>query len=117
MYISTHTHTHIHTNTHTHTHTQAFGIGALEEDDDNDDVYGTEAMTSYDATLAGEGDITMERKYGWTGGQDSGELISMLTLVRYSQKMQLHGCGGEHPSNLFPHLVHVCVGEGAQLHV
>ena len=30
-------------------------------------------MTSYDVTLAGEGDITMERKYGWTGGQDSGE--------------------------------------------
>ena len=35
-------------------------------------MYGVESLTSYDAALAGEGDITMERKYGWTGGPESG---------------------------------------------
>lgn len=48
--------------------TQAFGTGALEDDDDDEDnVYGMESMTSYDSTLAGEGDLSMERKFGWTG--------------------------------------------------
>lgn len=54
---------------------QAFGVGALEDDDgEEDDVYGTEALTSYDSTLAPEKEITMERKFGWTGGLQSGEL-------------------------------------------
>ena len=29
-------------------------------------------MTSYDLTLAGEGDISTERKYGWTGSHGVG---------------------------------------------
>ena len=29
-------------------------------------------MTSYDLTLAGEGDISMEQKYGWTGSHGTG---------------------------------------------
>ena len=29
-------------------------------------------MTSYDLTLAGEGDIATERKYGWTGSHGAG---------------------------------------------
>ena len=50
------------------THLQAFGTGALDNDDDDEDnVYGVESMTSYDITLAGEGDLSMERKFGWTG--------------------------------------------------
>ena len=54
---------------------QAFGIGALEDDDaEEDNVYGVEALTSYDSTLAAEGDISMERKFGWTGGLQAGEL-------------------------------------------
>lgn len=57
---------------------QAFGIGALEDEDD-EDVYGVESLTSYDVALAGEGDITMERKYGWTGGPESG--LKHLFLV------------------------------------
>ena len=47
---------------------QAFGVGALEDDDADDNVYGVESMTSYDVTLAGDGDMEMERKFGWTGG-------------------------------------------------
>ena len=31
-----------------------------------------ESLASYDVALVGEGDITMERKYGWTGGPESG---------------------------------------------
>ena len=37
-------------------------------------------MTSYDITLAGEGDIAMERKYGWTGGHDSGESGDVMVM-------------------------------------
>ena len=48
-----------------------FRIGALEEEDD-EDIYGVESLISYNVTLVGEGDITMERKYGWTGGPESG---------------------------------------------
>lgn len=51
---------------------QAFGLGALEEEETEDDVYGVESMTSYDLTLAGEGDISMEQKYGWTGSHGTG---------------------------------------------
>ena len=57
-----------------HIELQAFGIGALEEEDAEDDVYGVESMTSYDLTLAGEGDIATERKYGWTGSHGAGML-------------------------------------------
>ena len=49
---------------------QAFGVGALEDDDAEDNVYGVESMTSYDVTLAGDGDMEMERKFGWTGGSE-----------------------------------------------
>ena len=35
-------------------------------------MYGVESMTSYDLTLAGEGDIATERKYGWTGSHGTG---------------------------------------------
>lgn len=56
----------------TFTPTQAFGVGALEDDDAEDDVYGVESMTSYDLTLAAEGDLSSERKYGWTGSHDTG---------------------------------------------
>jgi len=56
-----------------HAVSQAFGTGALdEENDEEDDVYGTEAITSYDITLATEGDLTEERKFGWTGGLQDG---------------------------------------------
>ena len=58
---------------------QAFGIGALEEEDTEDNVYGEEAMTSYHATLAGEGDLDMERKFGWTGGSE-GQHISNFNM-------------------------------------
>lgn len=53
---------------------QAFGTGALDEEDEDeeDDVYGVETFTSYDSTLAPEGDISMERKFGWTGGLQAG---------------------------------------------
>ena len=51
---------------------QAFGLGALEEEEAEDDVYGVESMTSYDLTLAGERDISMEQKYGWTGSHGTG---------------------------------------------
>ncbi len=54
---------------------QAFGLGALEEDEAEDDVYGVESMTSYDQTLAGERDISMEQKYGWTGSHGTGRHI------------------------------------------
>ena len=57
---------------------QAFGIGALEEDDD-EQVYGVESMTTYDVALAKEGDISMERRYGWTGGAESGRLPSSMS--------------------------------------
>ncbi len=50
---------------------QAFGTGALEEEDgDDDNVYGVESMTSYDVSLAQEGDLNMERSFGWTGGEN-----------------------------------------------
>lgn len=32
-------------------------------------------MTSYDLTLAGERDISMEQKYGWTGSYGTGTHI------------------------------------------
>ena len=35
-------------------------------------MYGVESMTSYDLTLAGEGDISSERTYGWTGSRGTG---------------------------------------------
>ena len=58
---------------------QAFGTGALEdEDDDDENVYGVESMTSYDVSLAGEGDLNMERSFGWTG-RETGECA-----VRYT---------------------------------
>lgn len=47
---------------------QAFGLGALEEEDAEDNVYGEESMTSYDVTLMKDGDVEMERNFGWTGG-------------------------------------------------
>lgn len=65
---------------------QAFGIGALEEDEDEDNVYGVESMTSYHSTLAGEGDISMERKYGWTGGHESGEMYKINILERIQKE-------------------------------
>ena len=49
---------------------QAFGLGALEEEEAEDDVYGVELLTSYNFTVAGEGDISMEQKYGWTGSNE-----------------------------------------------
>ena len=49
-------------------------MGALEDgDEDEDNVYGTETLTSYDSTLAAEGDLNMERKFGWTGSLQTGE--------------------------------------------
>ena len=36
-------------------------------------------MTSYDVTLAGEGDMDMERKFGWTGGIE-GQSHKILSL-------------------------------------
>ena len=32
-------------------------------------------MTSYDVTLAGDGDVEMERKFGWTGGVEGQKKI------------------------------------------
>ncbi len=56
---------------------QAFGLGALEDgEEDEDNVYGVEALTSYDSALAHEGEITMERKFGWTGALQTGESAS-----------------------------------------
>ena len=53
---------------------QAFGLGALEDEEgDEDNVYGVEALTSYDSSLANEGEISMERKFGWTGTLQTGE--------------------------------------------
>ena len=43
-------------------------MGALEEEDAEDSVYGEESMTSYDVTLMKDGDVEMERNFGWTGG-------------------------------------------------
>lgn len=53
---------------------QAFGTGALDEEDEEEeeDVYGVETITSYDRTLASERDIAEERKFGWTGGLQDG---------------------------------------------
>ena len=51
---------------------QAFGLGALEEEEAEDDVYGVESLTSYNLTVAEEGDIRMEQKYGWTGSNERG---------------------------------------------
>ena len=48
-------------------------MGALEDgEEDEDNVYGVEALTSYDSALAHEGEIAMERKFGWTGTQRAG---------------------------------------------
>ena len=53
---------------------QAFGTGALdEENEEEEDVYGVEAITSYDSTLASERDLAEERKFGWTGGLQDGK--------------------------------------------
>ena len=60
---------------------QAFGVGALEEEDVEDHVYGEESMTSYDVTLAGEGDVEMERKFGWTGGIEGHQPTSYFHLI------------------------------------
>lgn len=35
-------------------------------------------MTSYELTLAGEGDIATERKYGWTGSHGAGMLCTTV---------------------------------------
>ncbi len=57
-------------------------MGALEdEDEDEDNVYGVEALTSYDSALAAEGDINMERKFGWTGGHQTGKSFHHEYLV------------------------------------
>jgi hypothetical protein len=62
---------------------EAFGVGALEDDDADDNVYGVESMTSYDVTLAGDGDMEMERKFGWTGGvEDSWSLASFTKATK-----------------------------------
>ncbi len=56
---------------------QAFGTGALDEDDDDeDDVYGSEAITSFDRTLASDRDLDEERKFGWTGGLQDGMYVN-----------------------------------------
>ena len=36
-------------------------------------------MTSYNVTITGEGDMEMERKFGWTGGVE-GQPLSTLTF-------------------------------------
>ena len=46
---------------------QAFGVGALEEEDE--DIYATEKVTSYD--FGGLSDHK-EEKFGWTGPHSSG---------------------------------------------
>ena len=43
-----------------------------DDEEEEDNVYGEEVLTSYDSTLAAEGDITMERKFGWTGALQAG---------------------------------------------
>jgi hypothetical protein len=56
-------------------------VGALEDgEEDEDNVYGVETLTSYDSALAHEGEITMERKFGWTGTQQTGKLIWAFIL-------------------------------------
>ena len=67
--------THIHVHTHTYTHIlvfQAFGTGALEEEED-EDIFAEESVAAYHASIAQEGDVAMEMKFGWTGvDADSG---------------------------------------------
>lgn len=49
---------------------QAFGVGALEEDDD--DIFSQENITSYHSSLGLPSDTEQSSKYGWTGGKDGG---------------------------------------------
>ena len=49
---------------------KAFGVGALEEDDD--DIFSQESMTSYHTSLALPSDNEQPAKYGWTGGKEMG---------------------------------------------
>lgn len=49
---------------------QAFGVGALEEDDE--DIYSQEVLTSYHLTEANESELSLERAFGWTGGVEGG---------------------------------------------
>lgn len=52
---------------------QAFGTGALEEEED-DDIFAEESVAAYHASIAQEGDVAMEMKFGWTGADvDSGK--------------------------------------------
>ena len=51
---------------------QAFGTGALEEEED-EDIFAEESVAAYHASIAQEGDVAMEMKFGWTGvDADSG---------------------------------------------
>lgn len=72
-----HTHTHTQftwTLTHKHTY-QAFGTGALEEEED-EDIFAEESVAAYHASIAQEGDVAVETKFGWTGADaDSGTLV------------------------------------------
>ena len=73
-YILFNTHTHACTPTSIHTHTilmhtlvlQAFGTGALEEEED-EDIFAEESVAAYHASIAQEGDVAVEMKFGWTG--------------------------------------------------
>ena len=45
-------------------------MGALEEEDE--DVYSEEVLTSFHLTEANESDLSLERAFGWTGGMEGG---------------------------------------------
>ena len=51
-------------------HEQAFGVGALEEEDE--DIYSQEVLTSFNLTEANESELSSERAFGWTGGMEGG---------------------------------------------
>ena len=66
---------------------QAFGTGALEEEED-EDIYGQESLTTYDTALALEGEVAAQRTYGWTGGTaDSGGWGHARTHARTHARM------------------------------
>ncbi len=61
---------------------QAFGVGALEDgEEEEDNVYGEETLTSYHSTLADDQADNTETTYGWTGKIQSGKSVLLLLLL------------------------------------
>lgn len=64
---------------------QAFGVGALEEEDD--DLYSQESISSYHISLATDNELTSTHKFGWTGDSGS-ESWSLSSFVKSSTKQR-----------------------------